>query len=399
MRKPHGFSRGDIDGGVAGVGPGFIPFDSDTQDGLDSLNQFTEEVRLASTSEGPLTWQTGAFYFHTDYVDTTVGPTGFPPSTSVRQKNDSWAIFGQGSYAFTDQFSVTAGLRYTSDDKDLIVASAPANNTSVSDEKVSWDLSAMYKFTPAVSVYARVADGFRGPSIQGRNIAFGAPPSVAQSETNLSFEAGWKTELLNDTLRFNGAVFQYTVDHIQFTAVGGAGNLVQLINADKGKAYGFETDVEYVPIPNLVLTGGFSYNHTKIDDRGPSGRHLRTVHDHRPDRDVGRRHVRQYRWQPVPQRARDDSRPDRPLQHSHGRRRRTVRLHRLVLPGQDQHLPLPVGRVSHRPPVRGRPEAGLCARPMAAGRPPCSSATSRTKTTSRARSTSTTTRRSSTIRA
>ncbi|MBI1359919.1 MAG: TonB-dependent receptor plug domain-containing protein [Alphaproteobacteria bacterium] len=266
--ETHGFSRGDIDGGVAGVGPGFIPFDSDTQDGLDSLNQFTEEVRLASTSAGPLTWQTGAFYFHTDYVDTTVGPTGFPPSTSVRQKNDSWAIFGQGSYAFTDQFSVTAGLRYTNDDKDLIVASAPSNNRSVSDDKVSWDLSAMYKFTPAVSVYARVADGFRGPSIQGRNIAFGSPPSVAQSETNLSFEAGWKTELLNDTLRFNGAVFQYTVDHIQLTAVGGAGNLVQLINANKGKAYGFETDIEYVPMPNLIFTGGFSYNHTKIDDPG-----------------------------------------------------------------------------------------------------------------------------------
>src|SRR5262249_15217745 len=158
---------------------------------------------------GPFTWQGGAFYFHTDYVDTTVGPTGFPPSTSVRQKNDSWAIFGQGSYALTDAFSLTAGARYTDDDQKLVVASAPVNNRKVSDNKVSWDLSALYKLTPDVNVYARIADGFRGPSIQGRNIAFGAPPSVAQSETNLSYEAGWKSALLGDKLRFNGAVFTY----------------------------------------------------------------------------------------------------------------------------------------------------------------------------------------------
>ena len=124
----------------------------------------------------------------------------------------------------------------------------------------------MYKFTPDVSVYARIAEGFRGPSIQGRNTAFFSPPSVATSETNLSYETGWKSELLGNTLRLNGAVFTYTVDHIQLTAVGGAGNLVQLINADKGKAYGFEVDAEYHPIQNLVFTGGFSYNHTRIDD-------------------------------------------------------------------------------------------------------------------------------------
>ena len=263
-----GLSRGDIDGGVAGVGPGFIPFDSDTQDSIDNLDQTTQEFRLASDTGGPLSWQTGAYYFDSDFAVTTVGPFGFPPSTTVQHANRSWAVFGQASYAFTDALSVTGGLRYTDDKKEFSVPAAPANNISIKDEHVSWDLSAMYALNDDMSVYARVADGFRGPSIQGRNVAFFAPPSAAQSETVISYEAGFKSTLLNDTLRFNAAAYTYEVSDIQLTAVGGAGNLVQLINADKGKAWGLEVDAEWAPIDNLVFTGGFSYVDTKIDDPG-----------------------------------------------------------------------------------------------------------------------------------
>ena len=264
----NGLSRGDIDGGVAGVGPGFIPFDSDTQDSIDDLDQTTQEFRLASDTGGPLTWQTGAYFFDADFTVTTVGPFGFPPSTTVTHSNKAWAVFGQASYAVNEALSVTGGLRYTNDDKDFSVAAAPSNNISISDEHVSWDLSAMYALNDDMSVYARIADGFRGPSIQGRNVAFFAPPSAAQSETVISYEAGFKSTLLNDTLRFNGAAYTYEVADIQLTAVGGAGNLVQLINADKGKAWGLEVDAEWAPLDNLVFTGGFSYVDSEIDDPG-----------------------------------------------------------------------------------------------------------------------------------
>jgi outer membrane receptor protein involved in Fe transport len=259
-----GSSRGDIDGGVAGVGPGFIPFDSDTRDGLDNLDQTTQELRLASDTGGALSWQVGAFYFDTDYTITTVG-FGFPPSTTVQHANRSWAVFGQASYAVSDALSVTGGLRYTDDSKDFNVPGNPANNRSISDEHVSWDLSAMYDLTSDFAVYARVADGFRGPSIQGRDVAFFNPPSVAQSETVLSWEAGFKSQL-TDSFRLNAAAYTYEVSDIQFTAVGGAGNLVQLVNADKGKAWGLEVDAEWAPLENLVFTGGISYVDTKIND-------------------------------------------------------------------------------------------------------------------------------------
>ncbi len=263
--ETEGYSRGDIDGGNLVTGPGFIPFPSDTQDSID-LNQFTQEVRLASESAGPFNWQGGFFYFNSDFTVLTEGFT-FPPPTLVRHKNESWAVFGQGSYQITPQFKLTAGVRYTEDDKTFsVVGGSPLNDRAVSDERVSWDVSAMYDVTDEFSLFVRVADGFRAPSIQGRDVAFFNPPSVAASEKILSWEGGFKGLFANRAIRINGAVFTYTVTDPQFTAVGGAGNLVQLINADKGTAWGFELDSEFRPVPEMILTFGLSYNNTEIKD-------------------------------------------------------------------------------------------------------------------------------------
>ena len=62
-----GLSRGDIDGGFGAaflpfMGPGFIPFPSDTGNEYDT-DQFTQEIRLASNGDSALSWQVGAFVF------------------------------------------------------------------------------------------------------------------------------------------------------------------------------------------------------------------------------------------------------------------------------------------------------------------------------------------------
>jgi iron complex outermembrane receptor protein len=128
-------------------------------------------------------------------------------------------------------------------------------------------VGAFYKLDEDVSVYAKVASGFRGPSIQGRDIAFGSPASAAKSETIMSYELGLKSELMDRRVRLNGAVFAYTIDDPQFSAVGGGSNSNRLINAKKGEAYGLELDSEFVVTPNLTVTAGYSYAHTKIKDR------------------------------------------------------------------------------------------------------------------------------------
>jgi len=274
----HGFSRGDIDGGFGGVftlpppsGPGFIPFDSDTQDGLDYLHQFTQEVHLASnTPDSPLFWQVGAFYFSTKYEDQT-NPFFVPP-TFVRQSNVSWAVFGQASYAVTDRFKLTGGVRWTSDVKALdangpLVAPPIVVPVKTTGDNVSWDFSAAYKVDEDINLYARVATGFRAPSIQGRNLAFPPPNlSTARSETITSYEAGIKTLLDDHKLRLNVDGFTYYISHMQLTAIGGGSNSTLLLNAHGGLAYGLEADAEYDPTDSWEFTAGASWNHTELHD-------------------------------------------------------------------------------------------------------------------------------------
>ncbi|PKP98800.1 MAG: TonB-dependent receptor [Alphaproteobacteria bacterium HGW-Alphaproteobacteria-15] len=261
----EGSSRGDVDGGNLITGPGFIPFPSDTQDSLD-LDQTTQEIRLASNGGGPLDWQFGGFYFDSDFDVTTIG-FDFPPPVTVNHTNEAWALFGQLSYQLTETLRVTGGLRYTDDEKDFFVRDgAPLQPVSVGDEQLDWDISLFADVSDDASVYAKVANSFRGPTIQGRDVAFFAAPSVAQSENITSYEVGFKSELADRRVRLNGAAFYYTVDDPQFTAVGGAGNLVQLLNANKGEAWGFEFDGAFQITPEFLVTLGVAYNNTEIKD-------------------------------------------------------------------------------------------------------------------------------------
>jgi outer membrane receptor protein involved in Fe transport len=267
----EGSSRGDIDGGFGAVflpgggGPGLIPFPSDTQDSID-LKQTTQEVRLASNGDGPLTWQVGGFYFESDFDVTTVG-FSFPPPVTVNHTNEAWALFGQVSYQLTETLRATGGIRYTDDQKDFFVRSGAARQpVSVGDSQFDWDISLFADLSDDASVYAKAANSFRGPTIQGRDVAFFSPPSVAQSENITSYEVGFKTELADRRIRLNGAVYYYTVEDPQFTAVGGAGNLVQLINANKGEAWGLEFDGAFKVTPNFLVTLGLAYNNTEIQD-------------------------------------------------------------------------------------------------------------------------------------
>lgn len=263
--ESEGSSRGDVDGGNLVTGPGFIPFPADTQDSID-LSQYTQEIRLASNGDGPLTWQVGAFYFDSDFDVTTVGFT-FPPPVTVNHTNEAWAVFGQVSYQLNDMFRLTGGLRYTDDQKDFFVRSGAAPQpVSVQDDNIDWDISLFADLSADTSIYARVANAFRAPTIQGRDVAFFAAPSVAQSENITSYEVGFKGEFADRTVRINGAVFYYTVQDPQFTAVGGGGNFVQLINANEGEAYGFELDTAFQVSPQFVMTLGLAYNNTQIND-------------------------------------------------------------------------------------------------------------------------------------
>lgn len=270
------FSRGDIDGAAIGTG-GILPsgpfnFPSDTSGSVDDLTQQTHEARFAFDDGGALRGQTGIFLFDEDVTISSLAYAGdFVFSGATRsQDSQSVGVFGSLAYDLSDQLTIAGGLRYTDDEKDFVAERTNGTplgplTENVADEQFSWDVSATYAASDNVNLYAKVARGYRGPSVQGR-IVFGDTLSTADSETVLSYEAGFKSEVYDNTVRFNANVFYYEVSDQQFTVVGGIDNTVQLLNADTGEAYGFEMDMEASPLANLWLTAGLSYNKTEIKD-------------------------------------------------------------------------------------------------------------------------------------
>ncbi len=278
-------SRGDIDGGYGAAylgppyGPGFIPFESESADGLPDHSQFTQEFRLESLEWGRIDWQAGLFYFDEDVtIDSfsyaTLFGGGQNGYAQQKQQNQAWAVYGSVDFDVTDDFKLRLGARYTDDEKDFSAqrfvspfgagALGPIS-VSPSDQDLSWDVSGTWAVTDEANVFARVARGFRAPSIQGR-LVFGDVVSVANSESVLSFEAGVKSELFDGRGRMSFTAFSYTMSDQQLTAVGGGNNFNTLINADKTRGHGFELDFDAYLTERLLVTFGMSYNDTEIDD-------------------------------------------------------------------------------------------------------------------------------------
>ena len=285
-------SRADVDGGfgctlfcgpVQGAlpsGPGTIPFPVETADLLPNHKQFSQEFRAESNYKGPLQWIGGLFFFDEKIQIDSIGfdslTKGNPQSPNYAQQFQdakSWAAFGSLNYTVSDQFKVRGGVRFTHDKKEFSAlrveppqSSGPFNLDS-STHNVSWDLSGTYELNKATNLFARVATGYRAPSMQGRLNGLGDKPSFADAERALSYEAGIKQDLFDKRARLSASVFQYRVKDKQLTAGNGSVNMNQLINADKVTGQGFELDMQANLSDEFSATFGYSYNDTEIKDK------------------------------------------------------------------------------------------------------------------------------------
>ncbi|WP_295748431.1 TonB-dependent receptor [Undibacterium sp.] len=289
--KAKFYSRADVDGGY-GCGPTtsfpFCPantttgpgelFNAETADGLPDLKQITQEFRLESNTKDPLQWIAGLYYFsekiQVDSFDFNSLNKNVQDGYAVQHQNaKSWATFGSLNYALTDSLKLRGGVRYTNDKKDFdaqrtshpFLPNTKFLTANPESTNVSWDLGANYTVSKATSVYGRVATGYRAPSIQGR-VLFGDNISVANSEKNMSFEAGIKQDLFDNTARISATVFHYDVKDLQLTAGSGAVNQNKLVNAEKASGQGFELELQANLNRYFKTTVGLSYNDTEIKD-------------------------------------------------------------------------------------------------------------------------------------
>jgi len=272
------FQSTDVDGGettfdgIENVLGKQLFFGSATGDGLDDHSQLTQEFRLAVDGNSTF-YQLGMYLMDekidvktVDYLSFVIGPGA---TDIVSQDTWSFAVFGQAEFQITDRAAITAGLRHTTDDKELAVkpgfnSTSPADSIAADDTYLSWDLAFTYDMNDEWSWYGRYAKASRGPVTLGR---FGFVSS-ADTETTNSIEFGFKSDLANGRARWNTSIYSFVNDDQQLTATGGVGNVNQLLNADKVNGKGLETDFEMLVTDNFLLSFNASYNDTEIDDPG-----------------------------------------------------------------------------------------------------------------------------------
>jgi iron complex outermembrane receptor protein len=277
-------ARGDVDGGFGAVfappsGPGFIPFSAESQDNISDHYQLTSETRYAFPAADNLDLILGTFYFREELeiesfsFDTLSGNVvnGFAVQD---QETDAVAAFGSAEWRATDRVTVNAGLRLSHEERDFEASriigpfGAPPLGpieADLDDTQLTGDLSLRYQLTADLSVYGRYARGFRAPNAQGR-VVFGDFVTVADTETIDSVELGTRYDLPSGRGFLGATLFGFNTNDQQLTAVGGAGNFNQLLNAEGVVGWGVEIDGAIEPVENLFLTFGYSFNDTRIDD-------------------------------------------------------------------------------------------------------------------------------------
>jgi iron complex outermembrane receptor protein len=187
-------------------------------------------------------------------IGTNLGFTSFDTTLT------STAVFGQGTYEFTDQLSVTLGVRYTEDDREATRegtnAAFTAGNNDESFDNTDWTLIADYIVNENINTYAKVATGYRsgGSSERAPNFTLTFEP-----EQVTSYELGVKSELMDRRLRVNAALFRTETDDA-INTVGGTGPqgaLQETLNFGEVEIDGVELDI--LALVGETTTIGFNY--------------------------------------------------------------------------------------------------------------------------------------------
>ncbi len=188
----------------------------------------------------------------------------------------SWALFTQLTFDFTEQLSMTAGARYTYEEKDYTLEHRRiASNTFIVPytqvgndwSEVTPMASLSYQVSDDLMFYGSVSKGFKSGGYNGRPIV-SSQVEAYDPEFVWAYEAGVKSEWFGNRLRVNAAVFFSDYEDIQFTAVTADPDtgtlLLDVDNLGNAEIKGVELEVEARPIENLDISAAVGYTDFEI---------------------------------------------------------------------------------------------------------------------------------------
>jgi iron complex outermembrane receptor protein len=270
-----------------------------------SLKQFSQELRLSSTGDGPLQWVVGGFYTditrnysqrlptpgYDAFVDAALGAgvsasvaNGFGPDSpynaDLPYDISQRALFGEASYDF-GQFKLTGGGRYYNfkETRDFISGGLFSNGDTIIGDKTKSNgfsprLIATWEPNRNLSVNLQAAKGFRLGGINDPlNLGLCTPADVLiygpfqaekyDDETLWNYEAGVKYS--RGPITVNAAVFHTKIRDLQITVDAGSCSSRIVLNVDKAHTTGVEAEFSARPIPGLELSVAGSLIEAEFD--------------------------------------------------------------------------------------------------------------------------------------
>ena len=292
---------------------GFIansPIPTTTQGGFDTNNvrehtQFSQEIELSGGSDN-LEWVVGGFYFKEDGSERNPQNSGFVLDTNniflanfgplgpgfaaanpaqfrtvvteaildYEAESESKAVYGQFTFrpsGLNERLSLTAGGRYTEDEKELrkfqdgTAPLAQVNTGEADFNKFTWNVMAGYDVSEEINLYARVATGYRSGGFNASDQPAAGSTVIGgfDEESVTSYEAGFKSELFDNRVRLNAAAYYNdfkdlaVVQPVNDPDSGTFGT--RFANAGSVEYLGFEVEGQAVITDNFSIDGNLGY--------------------------------------------------------------------------------------------------------------------------------------------
>ncbi len=268
---------------------------------------FTQELRAVGEANR-LNWLFGAYYLWEDLdqnqtadlfrelrplvesIDPVIFPGGFDPDgasgvapvffsrTLNSQKTESFAIYGQVEYELTDRLKVTAGGRFTTESRDFTSSVSFEEPTFIfplfdfadglDNDAFSWRFALDYHVQDDILLYASYSTGFKSGGFNGGFLFDPVALEPFDKETLSAYEAGFKSQFLDNRMRLNASGFYYDYKDLQvFTLVNTGGIPTQVLdNAADARVYGFEMELGAEPVDGFNVNLGLGYLDTELQN-------------------------------------------------------------------------------------------------------------------------------------
>ena len=242
----------------------------------------TQELRLESDDNGPLTWTAGAYYRKTDtrlvtsdvFTDVTFRLQGGYDGTGPTNVTQT-ALFGELTYALSPQLALTGGLRSFKEKAENIGSKLPSDfappgtpstmyNDRADFSATTPRLNLLWRYAPKGALYATASKGFRSG---GFNTA--ATPRQYGPEDIVSFEIGNRGTLLGDVLQYEVAAYHSKYSNVQAQDLAPgctpATCLALTVNSGKASGPGLDINVSAALTKSMTLDVTLGYSDLTYD--------------------------------------------------------------------------------------------------------------------------------------